>query len=259
MLDIARTIVLLVAFVHAVRYRLTLGAIFTGLSLFCMAIFACMAYSALARHNVDGEYGFAFVYIGPTMLPFGGREWLPTIVQFTFVTLSAIPAIVALQSPSSERTGPFLVVFVPNAMLAVLTALSAFLMWRQETVFREYWENPSLVGRAESRKYVRLALRPGRDESALASVASQTPVALLVRNHSSETIHLVWIDFDGRRSSRPDSLGHWEPSSAGPGIAIEESSWAKHAFVVTDGVGHAMCTFVLGSEDSVADVDGPCR
>jgi hypothetical protein len=255
MFDVARTLALLIALVRAVRHRLHCGALFTGLSLSGMALVAYAAWSALMHHDVNGEHGFAFLYIGPTMLPFGGREWLPTVVQFALTFLSAVPAVAALRSPSGETTGAFLVVFVANAMLAVATALGAFLMWRQETVFAEYWQNPSLVGRPERRKFRRLVLRPGKDEAALASLASQTRVTLLVRNHSGEPIHLVWLDLQGHRSAVSD----WELTAAPPGIAIEGPAWARHAFVVTDDAGSAMCTFVVDDGDSVADVDGPCH
>jgi hypothetical protein len=143
MLDIARAVVLLVALVQAVRHRFVLGIAFGVVLAAAFAVVGAAAYLALARHSVDGEYGFAFVYVGPTMLPYGGRPWLPAVVQFAFAALSAVPAITALRSPSSPVATPFLVVFLPNAMLSVLTALAAFLLWRQMAAFPEYWENPS--------------------------------------------------------------------------------------------------------------------
>jgi hypothetical protein len=107
------------------------------------AVVAAASYVALSRHTVNGEYGLAFVYVGPTMVPYGGRDGLPAFVQLAFAAVSAVPAVAALRSPSNPVANPFLVVFVPNAMLAVLTALAAFLLWRQVASFPEYWENPS--------------------------------------------------------------------------------------------------------------------
>ena len=97
-------------------------------------------------------------------------------------------------------------------------------------------------------------MRPGGDEPALSSAPSERPVALLVRNYTNQRIHLVWIDYGGHRDSRPDSSDH----SADPGLVIKESSWAGHAFVITSDTGKAMCTLLLGAQDAVADVDGPC-
>lgn len=75
------------------------------------------------------------------MLPLGHRDWLPTVVQCAFAAASAVPAVRALRTPASPVVTPFLVVFVPNAMLAVLTALGAFLLWRQQVSVPEYWQN----------------------------------------------------------------------------------------------------------------------
>jgi len=142
MLDIARTVVLLIALVQAVRHRFVLGIAFGLVLAAGFAVVAAASYVALSHHTVNGEYGFAFVYIGPTMLPFGGREWLPVVVQLAFAAVSAVPVVAALRTPSSPVATPFLVVFLPNAMLAVLTGLATFLLWRQEVSFPEYWGNP---------------------------------------------------------------------------------------------------------------------
>ena len=143
MLDIARIVVLLIALVQAVRHRYVLGIAFGVLLAAGFVVVAAASYVALSQHTVNGEYGFAFVYIGPTMLPFGRREWLPVVVQLAFAAVSAVPAVAALRAPSSPVAPPFLVVFLPNAMLAVLAGLGAFLLWRQEVSFPEYWANPS--------------------------------------------------------------------------------------------------------------------
>jgi hypothetical protein len=259
MLDIARAVVLAIALVRAVRHRFVLGAVCAGLAAIAMGLVAAAAYSALSRHAVNGEYAFAFVYVGPTMLPLGDRAWLPIAVQLALAGVTLIPALAVLRSPSSAVTNPFLLVFVPNAVIAVFTCFSAFLMWRQESILPGYWDNPSLVGRTLDRSYARLALRPGRDEGAVASTASQTPVTLLVRNYSDEDIHLAWIDPSGHRDQRPEALDYWLRDEAEPGIIIEKSTFAGQAFVVTNHRGDAMCTLVLGAQDAVADVTGPCR
>jgi hypothetical protein len=258
MLDVARVALLLIALVRAARQRFVLGAICAALAAIAMGLVAVAAHSALSRHEVSGEYGFAFVYVGPTMLPLGNRSWLPLLVQLALTAVTAVPAVAVLRAPSSPVTNPFLLVFLPNALIAVLTSLAAFLMWRQESILAGYWDNPSLVGRTLDQRYSRVPLRPGRDEGTIASAASQTPVTLLVRNYSDEEIHLMWIDPNGHRDPRPDALDRWRRDGAAPGITIEKSTFAGQAFVITDNEAEAMCTLVLGTEDAVADVTGPC-
>jgi hypothetical protein len=142
MLDIVRVIVLLAAIVQAIRHRFVLRIVFGIVMLGGFAVLAVATYFALSHHAIGGEYGFAFVYVGPSMLPFGQRDWLPTVVQCVLAALSAVPAVSALRSPLSPVATPFLVVFVPNAMLAVLTALATFLLWHQKVSFPQYWQNP---------------------------------------------------------------------------------------------------------------------
>jgi hypothetical protein len=132
-------------------------------------------------------------------------------------------------------------------------------MWRQESILPGYFDNPSLVGHTADRRYARLALRTASEERALASAASQTPVTLLVRNYSDEEIHLMWIDTKGHRDPRPDALERWRKDGAAPGITIDKATFAGQAFVITDNEGETLCTLVLGREDAVADVKGPCR
>jgi hypothetical protein len=259
MLDLARVAVLLFALVKAVRQRFFLGVVSAALAAIGMTLLAVAACSALSRHDVNGEYAFAFVYVGPTMLPLGERSWQPVVVQLVLAVVTAVPAVAVLRSPSSPVTNPFLLVFVPNAMLAVLTCFSAFLMWRQERILSGYYDNPSLVGHSLDRGYAPLALRPRSEEGTIASVASQTPVTLVVRNYSDEEIHLMWIDTEGHRDPRPDALERWRKDGAAPGITIEKATFAGQAFVITDNEGETMCTLVLGTEDAVADVSGPCR
>ena len=259
MLDIARAAVLLVALVQAVRQRFVLGAVFAALAAVGMTLVAVTSYSALSRHEVSGEHAFAFVFVGPTMLPLGDRSWQPVAVQLALAALTAAPAIAVLRGPSSPVTQPFILVFVPNAMLAVLAGLAAFLMWRQESILPGLYESPSLVGHGPDRRYARLALRPASEERTLASIASQTPVTLLVRNYSDEEIHLMWIDTSGHRDPRPDALERWRKDGAAPGITFEKATLAGQAFVITDNEGETLCTLVVGTEDAVADVSGPCR
>lgn len=151
MLDVARACILSYALIQAIRHRFALGVVFGVVAVLGMALVAFEAYGALSRHEVTGEYGFAFVYIGPTMLPLGGREWLPVVMQLALAAVTAVPAIAALRAPSSAVTNPFLAVFLPNAMLAVLATFGAFVMWRQERILPEYWENPSFAGEAPIR------------------------------------------------------------------------------------------------------------
>ena len=223
-----------------------------------MALVAVAAHSALARHQVSGEYGFAFVYVGPTMLPLGNREWLPLAVQLGLAAVTAVPAFAVLRAPSSPVTNPFLLVFLPNAMLAVMTGFGAFLMWRQESILEGYWDNPTLVSHSLDRRYSRLTLLPGREEGARASAVSQTPVTLLVRNYSDQEIHLMWVDTHAHRDPRPDALDRWRKDGAAPGITIQKATFAGQVFLITDNEAETLCTLVLGTEDALADVTGPC-
>jgi hypothetical protein len=142
MLDLARLFLLLVALALAIRHRSAIGVLW-GLVLLC-GYFAVAAAAVVAlRHGaIGGEYGFAFVYVGPTMVPYGDRGWLPVAVQCAFALVAAVPAMRLLRTPSAPVTTPFLLVFMPNALLAVLTALGAFLMWHQQSAFPEYWQSP---------------------------------------------------------------------------------------------------------------------
>lgn len=259
MLDFARAVILVLAIVRAIQSRFVLGIVFGALAALAMGIVGVAAYGALARHDVDGEYGLAFVYMGPTMLPLGGRHWLPTVVQLGLTALTLVPTLHVLRTPAGPVTNAFVLVFVPNAMLAVMASLGAFLMWRQQRAFPEYWENPSLASGTPPASYARLPLRPAHEEGSLVSPASTKEVALLVRNHSSHQIHLVWLDANGRRDSRPEALDRWLRDAEGPGIVIEETVGAGAAFVITDDARVAMCTLVVGAEDAMVDVDGPCR
>jgi hypothetical protein len=144
MVDLARAIVLAVAIIYAVRYRFTLGVGF-GACLACALGWVFYdTLSAAARGAVNGEYGPALAYFGPTMVPFGRRsfwQWSPAVVQAGLALLSAVPAARVLREPTSPVTTPFLLVFVPNAMLAVITCLASFLQWHQEASFPEYWQD----------------------------------------------------------------------------------------------------------------------
>ena len=142
MLDIGRAVVLLLAIIQAIRRRFVVGIVFGAVLAAAFAAIFVASYVALANHTVSGEYGFAFVYIGPTSLPFGQRDWLPVAVQCGLAAVSAVPAWTALRSPSSRAATPFVGVFVASAMLAVLTALGAFLLWHQKLGFPGYWQNP---------------------------------------------------------------------------------------------------------------------
>lgn len=252
MLDIARAVVLLYALVQAVRRRFATGIVFGVLAALGLTLVGVAAYHALSRYEVSGDYAFAFVFVGPTMLPLGGREWMPLAVQLALAAITSVPALVALRTPSSAAAGSSLLVFVPNAIFAVLARFTAFMMWRQEQVLPGYFDNPSLASGVDTRSYERLTLRPGADERSVVSAASPKPVKLLVRNFTGEPVDLVSLDADGRRSFRMDWV-------AGPGLILEVSSFAGHAFVVTDEDARAMCTLVLGDKDAVADFNGACR
>jgi hypothetical protein len=259
MLDIARAIILVFAIVRAVQGRFVLGIVFGTLAALAMGAVGYAAFVALARHDVSGEYGFAFVYVGPTMLPLGGRLWFPVAMQLGLTAVTLVPTIYVLRTPASRAANAFLLVFVPNAILAVMSSFGAFLMWRQERAFPEYWENPSLAGGAPPPSYVRLSLRSGHDEGSLVSTPSTVSVALLVRNHWKHQIHLIWLDATGRRDARPDALDRWLRDSADPGIVIEERAWPGEAFVITDDHRAALCTFVVGVGDAMVDFDSPCQ
>lgn len=144
MIDLARVAVLAVAIVYAVRYRFALGLVFGACLACALGRVFYDTISAAIREVVNGEYGPALVYFGPTMVPVGRRsfwQWSPAIVQAGLAVLSAVPAARVLREPASPVTTPFLLVFVPNAMLAVITCLSSFLLWHQESSFPEYWQD----------------------------------------------------------------------------------------------------------------------
>jgi hypothetical protein len=92
MLDIARAIVLLAAIVQAIRYRFLLGIVFGIVMVGGFTVLAVAAYFALSNHAISGEYGFAFVYVGPSMLPFGERDWLPTVCRASSLRFRQCPS-----------------------------------------------------------------------------------------------------------------------------------------------------------------------
>jgi hypothetical protein len=144
MLDLARVVVLLVAIASAVRHRFIVGVVFGVVLAGVFAGMFCVTYAAMNHGAVSGEYAVALAYVGPTMVPLGSRsfwQWSPAVVQCALALISAVPAMRALREPSHPVTIPFLAVFVPNAMLAVLASLAAFLLWRQENAFPEYWQD----------------------------------------------------------------------------------------------------------------------
>ena len=84
---------------------------------------------------------------------------------------------------------------------------------------------------------------------------SNVPAEVFVHNGTTKTIHLVWLDFDGRRDARPEFARY---GVALPGGATSVNTFAGHAFVVTDFAGRALCTFTATGEDARVDVRGPC-
>jgi hypothetical protein len=252
MLDLARALVLVFALVRAARNRFTVGVAFGGMAALVLGAVGTVACRMLLRHEVSGDYAFSLVYVGPTTLPLGGREWSPLAVQLGLAAITAVPALVALRSTSNPASGPSLLVFVPNAILAVTASFSAYFMWRQDQILPGYWDNPSLVESADTRSYQHLTLRPGSEERALAGATTGKPVKLLVRNFTGEPVDLVWIDAAGHRHFRLD----W---AVGPGLVLAVPSFEGAAFVVTDEDARAMCTFVVGGADAAVDVEGVCR
>jgi hypothetical protein len=105
------------------------------------------------------------------------------------------------------------------------------------------------------RRTVTLRLQPGRNEAQLHSEASRLPSTLTIRNGTTQRIHLVWIDFEGRRDPRASSATEgW----ADPGGRVDRFTFATHPFVITDEAGHAMCTVIAEADDGIADVTGSC-
>ena len=251
MLDLARAVVLLYALVQAIRRRFVPGIVFDALAALGLTLVAAAAYRALSRYEVSGDYAIAFVYVGPTAVPMGGREWMPLLVQLALTAITAVPALVALRTPSSPSVGPSLLVFVPNAILAVAATFTAFMMWRMNREWPGTFDNPSLAGSVDTRAYEHLTLRPGGDERSLVSAVSQKPVKLVVRNFTGEPVDLVPLDAEGGRHFLMDWV-------AGPGLVLEVQSSAGHAFVITDEKDRAVCTLVLGEGDAVADLTGAC-
>jgi hypothetical protein len=101
-----------------------------------------------------------------------------------------------------------------------------------------------------------VAPAPGSSEGATRSGVGQVPVRVVVRNRGTARIHVIWIDFDGKRDPR---LPFAEQHAAAPGEEVAEYTWATHVFVVTDDAERALCTFTAPDEDAVVDIAGECR
>jgi hypothetical protein len=131
MLDLARTVVLLLAVAQAIRHRFALGILFGGVLCAAFAWIGWDAYLALAHHAVGGQYGIGFVYFGPTMVPRGGRDWTPVAMQGVLAALSAVPALGERRAAPTPGASAFMFLFLPSAVLAVIAALGGYVEWRQ--------------------------------------------------------------------------------------------------------------------------------
>jgi hypothetical protein len=102
---------------------------------------------------------------------------------------------------------------------------------------------------------VDLALRPGRDEKKLRSERSERPTRLWVRNLSPLPVRITWIEFDGARDQRASFVDR--PALA-PGAERTVFTFARHAWVVTDAEGRALCTFVSPDSDASVEIRSRC-
>lgn len=143
LLDVFRAALIVAALVVSVRRRFLLGIAYGAVLLLAMAAVSTDAYAALRAYSVGGEYAIGFVFVGPTLLPLGGSEWLPVAVEVSIATLAAVPAWVSTQRQLSLAADPermrgwnwasnlFLTVFSTSAALAVTSALTTWLLWRE--------------------------------------------------------------------------------------------------------------------------------
>jgi hypothetical protein len=131
MLDLARVVLLLVAFAQAIRHRFALGILFGAVLCGVFAWVGWDAYLALSRQAVGGQYGIGFVYFGPTMVPRGDRDWTPLTMQVALAMLSAVPALTDRRAAPAPGADAFMFVFLPSAVLAVIAALGGYVEWRQ--------------------------------------------------------------------------------------------------------------------------------
>jgi hypothetical protein len=103
-------------------------------------------------------------------------------------------------------------------------------------------------------KTIALAPAPGTLEHSIKSTEGRVPSRVVVRNHTSAHLHLVWIDYDG--NARKPFV---EQPIVMPNAERALYTYATHAFVISDDAEHAMCTFIAPDEEAIVDVDGECR
>jgi hypothetical protein len=146
LLDIARVFAAVLSLVLAVRQRFGTGIVCGLLLLGALGAGSVGAYLALAARTIPGDYGIEFVFVGPTALPLGGREWLPLAFQGSAAALSAVPVFVAMRRqlrvgsdyagtlgwyrPWDRMTNVLLLSFSANVSLLVGAALTTWCMWR---------------------------------------------------------------------------------------------------------------------------------
>lgn len=100
-----------------------------------------------------------------------------------------------------------------------------------------------------------IQLEPGPGTRELKSGDGHVPVRVIVRNATRERIHVVWIDFEGKRDTRAPF--ERQPIAA-PGDAVAAFTWSTHAWLVTDDAQAPLCTIVAPEEEAVVEVTGRC-
>jgi hypothetical protein len=106
-----------------------------------------------------------------------------------------------------------------------------------------------------ARHPTRLVLGPASAESTLRSREGRTPTVFRVKNQTKQRVHLVWIDYEGRRDTRKPFA---EQQVAEPGSTLVQYSYATHPFLLTDDAEQTLCTLVAGEEDAEGEITGPC-
>lgn len=104
-------------------------------------------------------------------------------------------------------------------------------------------EHVSAPRNSDSSKWKKLKRLPASKEGKLKSIRSNAPAPIEIKNETSETVKVYWLDYDGKRQLK----GTIEPS----GI-FEQETYESHPWLITDEDERGLAIFLTEAEACVA-------
>lgn len=100
-------------------------------------------------------------------------------------------------------------------------------------------------------KTVTLDLLPASAEATIKSKESVTPARVLIKNRTSQRLHAIWIDHEGKRDSRKSYV---DSLVVAPGGDLELHTWATHPHVITDDSGRVLYVVIAAEDHGVVEI-----